>query len=499
MNTKVMQSKYILHSLILILFILGACDEKFEEINTNPNAVTKIDDGYLFSNTVLSTLRGDNNTRSQFPFGSQYGHFYVGQNNAMFIDRYFDYFTSTDYEGLMNAFYQGPIRQVQEVIRFTQPGGENENEVRHAMAKTISFISFSRLADSFGSIPYVEGGIGQLGYVYPKYDEVKFIYQDMLENLKTNYEILSVADPDKGYILEDPLYNNNLEKWARFANSLRLRLAMRIRFAAPELANPIIAECLTLPLVEDHIHSAGAENQESDLRGLGNPMYNTYQYWQWKMSDQLVETLKSNMDPRLEVFVAPNQHGEYLGIPNGLSEEVLISYKWADISDPSKNLVGQGAPSTEMSAAEIWLLRAEAALFDLGPGDANELYRMGIRRSLEQWKVGSDTIDLYLNNAACTILSGSQEEMFEQICTQHWLASIPNFFEAWTNMRRTGYPRVPKRTEPRFSLGITNGEMPKRMRYPSSEININRENYEKAIEQQGPDLITTPIWWDVRD
>jgi hypothetical protein len=367
------------------------------------------------------------------------------------------------------------------------------------MATTISFISFSRMTDSFGSIPYSEGGFGQEGYLYPKYDNVEFIYTDMLERLKNNVTILSNADPEMGYKLEDPLYNNNLEKWARFANSLRLRLAMRIRFVAPEMANPIIAECLSLPLIEEHNQSVGAENEDSDLRELGNPMYNTYHYWKWKISEKLVETLKTKNDPRLAVFVKPNPNGEYLGIPNGLSEQELVLWRWADVSDPSDMLVGKAAPSTEMSASEIWLLRSEAALFDLGPGDANEFYRKGIRKSLEQWRIGQDTIDQYMDIAEFVNLSGTREEMFEQICTQHWIAVIPNFFEGWTNIRRTGYPRIPKRNEPEFSLGVSNGELPKRMRYPSSEININRENYKKAVEQQGPDLITTAIWWDVRD
>lgn len=494
-----MQPKNIWFIIFALLLFTSACDENFMEINKNPNAVTEIDDGYLFSNTVISTLRGGNNTKSQYPFGSQYAHFYVGQNGAMFIDRYYDYFTGAEYKSLMEAYYYGPIRLVQEVIRYTRPGGENENEVRHAMAQTISFISFSRLADSFGNIPYTEGGYGQEGYIYPKYDTVEYIYKDMLETLKNNASLLSTADPAMGYQLEDPLYNNDLKKWARFANSLRLRLAMRIRFVAPELANPIIAECLSLPLIEEHNQSAGAENEDSDLKEYGNPMYNTYQYWQWKMSEKFVEMLKTTNDPRLTVFVKPNPVGEYVGIPNGLSDQEITKWKWADISDPSDNLVGKSAPSSEMSAAEIWFLRAEAALFNLGSGDANELYRMGIQRSLEQWKVSEEEIDDYLANAASAILTGSQEEQFEQICTQHWIAINPNAHEGWTNIRRTGYPRIPKRNEPEFSLGASNGELPKRFKYPSSEVNINRENYEITLAQQGPDLITTPIWWDVRD
>jgi len=494
-----MKTKKIYLILFLLVIFTSSCDDYFEEINNNPNAVTEIDDGYLFSNTVLNTIRGSNNTQLQFPFGSQLSHIYVGQNNAMFIDRYYDYFTGAEYKTLFENFYYGPIRLVSEVIRYTKPGGENENEVRFAMAQVIAFINYARLADSFGSVPYTEGGLGQEGILFPKYDSVEFIYTDMMERLKNIIPLLQNADPQMGYTQEDPLYNNDLKKWARFANSLRLRLAMRARFVAPELANPIIAECLSLPLIEELNQSAGGENEDSDLSELGNPMYSHYQYWKWKMSEKFVETLKTTDDPRLYIFVKPNPKGEYVGIPNGLSDTELPKWVWSDVSDPTDTIVGKAAPISEMSASEIWLLRAEAALYNIGPGDANELYRKGIQKSFEQWKVTQENIDEYMNNSDYANLQGTQEQKFEQICTQLWIAVNPNAHEGWANIRRTGYPRIPQRTEPMYSLGITNGVLPARLRYPSSEVNINRENYQAAINEQGPDLLTTHLWWDVRD
>ncbi len=490
---------YSIYFVFVLLLIFSSCDDKFEEINTNPNAVTEIDDGYLFSNTVLNTIRGANNTRLQFPFGAQLGHYYVGQNTAMFVDRYYDYFTGTKYKDLFENFYYGPIRLVSEVMRFTKPGGDNENEVRYAMARVVAYMNYARLADSFGSVPFHEGGLGQEGILYPKYDSVEKIYKDMITDLKEIVTILQNGDPEMGYKLEDPLYNNDLKKWARFANSFRLRLAMRARFVAPEFANPAIAECMKLPLIEELNQAAGGENKDSDLHEMGNPMYAHWQYWKWKMSEKFVETLKSTDDPRLYVFVKPNPKGEYVGIPNGLSDSELPKWVWADVSDPTDSLVGKAAPITEMSAAEVWFLRAEAALYNIGPGDANELYRKGIERSFEQWKVTEEQVNEYMNNSDYANLHGTQEQKFEQICTQLWIAVNPNAHEGWANIRRTGYPKIEQRTEPKFSLGVTNGILPARLRYPSSEVNINKENYQAAIEEQGPDLITTHLWWDVRD
>jgi len=493
-----MKTKYIYIALFLLL-LFSSCDDKFAEINKNPNAVTEIEDGYLFSNTVLNTIRGANNTRLQFPFGSQLGHYYVGQNSPMFIDRYYDHFTGAEYKDLFESFYYGPIRLVSEVMRFTKPGGENENEVRYAMARVVAYINYARLADSFGSVPFHEGGLGQEGILFPKYDSVETIYKDIISSLKEIVSILQNGDPEMGYKLEDPLFNNDLKKWARFANSLRLRLAMRARFVDPNFANQAIAECLALPLIEELNQAAGGENEDSDLHEMGNPMYAHWQGYRWKMSEKFVEILKSTEDPRLYVFVKQNTNGEYVGIPNGLSDTGLPDWVWSEVSDPTDSLVGKAAPITEMSAAEIWLLRAEAALYNIGPGDANELYRKGIEKSFEQWKVTLEQVDEYLDNAEYANLHGTQEQQFEQICTQLWIAVNPNAHEGWANIRRTGYPKIAQRTEPKFSLGVTNGILPSRLRYPSSEVNINNKNYQAAIEEQGPDLITTHLWWDVRD
>ena len=494
-----MKVKIMWFILIILITSITACDEEFERINTNPNAVTEIDNEYLFANAALQTLRGRNNTYLQFPFASQYSHIYSGQNNKMFIDRYYDNFTSAEYKDVFESFYHGPIRLIQEVIEVTKLGGESENDVRCAMAKVISIMNFAQLADAFGSIPYSSGGLGQEGYLYPEYDSVEFIYKDMLEELKSIGSLLSTADAKDGYPDADPMFNNDLDKWTRFANSLRLRLAMRIRFIEPDFAKGIITECMSLPLIEDNDQNAKNENQDTDIGEFQNPAFGQYGYWKWKMGELFVETLKSNDDPRLQVFVKPNSLGEYVGIPNGISDMELSNWSLENVSNPSDNLVGKAATIYYMSAAEIWLLKAEAALFGIVDGDANQLYQTAIRKSLQQWNIPENEIDSYILNNTNAQLDGSLERKFEQISTQLWIAVLPNTMEGWSNIRRTGYPKIEKRWAPKYDLGVTNGELPTRCRYPSSEKNINNNNYQKAIAEQGPDVITTPLWWDVRN
>ncbi|MDX2430408.1 MAG: SusD/RagB family nutrient-binding outer membrane lipoprotein [Bacteroides sp.] len=492
------------HSLVAVLFLglgmLSSCDDKLEEINKNPNALTEIDPEYLFSNGTYQTLRGNNNLRLQMPFGAQYGHYYTGKNNYLFIDRYWDYFEDGEYQTTFDDFYFGPIRLLEEAMRLTAPGGDAENEVRYAMTRMMAIVNYLRLADAWGSIPYLEGGKGQTGVVSPAYDAVEDIYTTMMDEIKTIIQVLTDANPSMGFPGADPLYDNDLEKWTRFANSFRLRMAMRARFVAPSLAEPIIQECLQGPLIEENSQNAWNENQDTEINELSNPIYGHYNYWQWGMSEFFVESLKAINDPRLKVFVALNDTGAYVGIPNGQEDQKLAEWgDWSSVSKPTDTLVGRAAPIYQMAAAEIWFLKAEAALYDIVPGNADSLYQEGIRQSFEQWTVSQEEAESYISTAEYATLSGSQEEMLEQISTQLWISFMSNEFEGWCNIRRTGYPVIAQRKAPDYSLGVTNGYLPTRLKYPVSETNINRANNEKAVEEQGPDEITTPLWWDVRD
>ena len=494
MKISVTQNKWLVVLLFLCLF--SACDDRFSEINTSPNDITDIPNEYLFANAVRQTFLS--NLYIQFKFGGQYAHIYVGNNDARYVDSYFDSFSNAEYRYVFDHIYLGAIRNINQVIEFTRVGGAQENELQNAMAKVVSYVSFLRLADGYGSIPFHQGGAGQKEVLYPKYDSVETIYTDIINQLQSCVSVLQNGEAKNGYPESDPLFNNDLSKWLRFANSLRLRLAMRIRFVAPQLAVKVVAECMDYPLMEENGDNVGIECQDSDISELQNPLYSAYNEWKWKMGKLFVDQLQSTGDPRLQVFVQPNAAGEYVGIPNGLTDSYFSEWNWTATSNPSANLVGKGAPIYYMSAAEIWLLRAEAALHGMVEGDANELYRKGIRRSLEQWEVPEEEINGFLQSPSCT-LWGNEAQQFEQISTQLWIAYMPDTFEAWCNIRRSGYPKISQRMAPVYETGASNGWLPKRLCYPAIEANINRVNYLKALEQQGVDKITTPLWWDVRD
>lgn len=183
---------------------------------------------------------------------------------------------------------------------------------------------------------------------------------------------------------------------------------------------------------------------------------------------------------------------------NGLTDSKFATEVKKQYSFPGEWLVGKAAPTILMSAGEIAFLQAECALFGLGGTDANADYRRGIELSLEKVGIPQEDIETFLATEICT-LSGTQEEQFEQIGTQMWLALAPNFTEAYAYMRRTGYPVIPLRDGINTSLGDTDGELPSRVLYPLSEKLTNETNVQDAINSiGGQDILKTRVWWDVR-
>ena len=496
-SIKLMKRGILLPAVMVIAMILSACSESLVDMNTDPLRLSELPDEYLFTTAVRLTVGDVSNYDTRF--GCQYAHMYVENSENRSADAYKDFHTQDVYKEMFAQAYINPLRYIIKVVSMTSEG-ETKNPVRNAIARIVAVVEYSRVTDCYGDIPYFEGARGMENILYPKYDKQELIYHDMMDQLKNAIEVLKTADPSMGYVGADPVYDNNLTKWLHFANSLRLRLAMRTRFVEPAASAAVIAECMNEPFIENNDGNFGLKYQESENPELYNPWYDVRKHQNWKMSDKFVEWLKSSNDPRLMIFVDTTKTGVYKGFINGLTDQEQSKYQWEDFSNPKPALYAKDMSQNLMCASEVWFLRAEAALFDLAPGDANQLYQEGIRRNMLQWNVPADGITEFIATAPEATLNGSDENQFRQIATQMWIAFMPDFIEAWSNIRRTGYPVIPRRTDANiYSLGVTNGILPARFKYSSSEYRTNRTNLDVAIEQQGPDLIDTPVWWDVRD
>lgn len=480
---------------ILVVIIIGvvfvSCQDNIDDLRENPNGVTTIDDAAIFTKAVRSLFQSTTD-QSVSRFAGQHAHYFMAGSTARPPDQYLDGFDG-NYNSIYNGFYGGVIRHIEDVLEITTAEG-TANPVRHAMADVIAVMGYAKITDGFGEIPYTEGGKGKSEDILtPKYDTQEFIYKDLIDRLSASISILKTADPAMGYPGSDPVFNNDIAKWVRFANSVRLRLGMRLRLADNELSKQVVTQCLSEPLMDDNSHNAFMIETE----GQGNGWYSMkIGFPSIKVSEMMVNQLKTTTDPRLAVFVSQDANGNYEGITNGLNDIAFGASNFATKSDMGLALSSKQSKLYIMTATEIYFLRAEAALiYDADPVEANNLFRMGIETSLNQWNVDAISISDFMVTPTTT-LSGENDEQEEQIGMQMWVALTPNYYESWSHIRRTGYPVIAQRTADNLEPGVTNGIMPKRFLYSSFELSSNGTNANEAIGRQGANKIDTPVWWD---
>lgn len=479
--------------LVIGVLVLGlvSCQDTLEDLRDNPNGVTTIDDAALFTNATRSLFLLNTDV-SVVGFAGQYAHYFVAGTTMRLPDKYGDGFDA-DYINTFSHMYGGVIRHIEDVLEITT-SPETENPVRYAIADVIAVMGYARLTDGFGDIPYTEGGKGKsMDIILPKYDTQEFIYKDLIQRLTASIAVLKTADPAMAYGSSDFVFDNDLTKWVRLANSMRLRLGMRLRVADNALSMQTVAQCLADPLMEDNSHNAEMIQTE----GNGNKWFSLKTVFPYiKVSEMMVNQLQSTLDPRLPVFVSKDENGAYVGVTNGLTDEAYGKSNYSAKSDMGLTISSKDSKLYIMTAAEVWFLRAEAALaYDNNFVEANNLYRAGIETSLLQWEVDNDKIDAFMSTATA-ILSGSKEIQEEAIGTQMWVALTPNYYEAWSHIRRTGYPFIAERTAANLSRGATNGILPKRFMYTSLELSVNNQNVNEAITRQGANKIDTSVWWD---
>ena len=486
--------------IIAVVFTLSfsSCNKKLDELRDNPNAITVVDDAALFANAARAIFI-ETMEESNYRFTGQHAHYFVAGGDVRKPDLYGDGF-DTYYEDMFFAIYGsgnwhgGVIKNIQDVQVITTTEG-TKNKVRYAMADVIRSLGFALLTDEFGEIPYTDGGKGKTeNILLPKYDTQEFIYKDLIAKLKSDIEALKTLNTENGYSKSDFIFENDSDKWVRFANSLRLRLAMRLRNSDETFSRATVIECLKEPLMEDNSHNAWMIETE----GNGNKWYeHKVGFPGIKVSDMLVKQLSSTNDPRLSIYAAKDYDGGYSGQLNGLNDMEFGKSEFSKRSNMGDLLSSQDSRLYVLTAAETWFLRAEIELaYNNDVTKANDNFKEGIKTSLNQWEVPAADINTFL--ATSTADLSDPENDFAQIGMQMWLALTPNYTESWSYIRRTGYPVIKQRTDTKLDKGVTNGYIPERFKYSSFEISTNGEYTQEAIRRQGENLITTPIWWSAK-
>ncbi len=480
--------------LFMLVALIAGCTKDFEEINTNPNAPESTNTEYLMSDVLLSTA-------------------YAYQENAVTrrpasAARYLTLVRNTGYDLLD----WGPVDWDDIYARlavnktFMETAQKRSENQYVAISKIMKAFNFGYLTDLYGDIPYSQAlKSKEANLIYPEYDQQQAIYPDLLRELREANDMLK-ANSQEINAKGDVMFKGKTLAWRKFANSLRLRMLLRIsKNYTPAFTEmqEIVNDKTAFPIFE-----SSADNAE--IAHLGNiAAYSwpggplamiDFDYQKTKVSKELVDKLIQRNDPRLAVWAEPVKTttgstvdpNRYVGVPNAIDAPSAYNGGEDHVSVFSSTFFRKNGGTSNpllkaslVSYTEQCFILAEAVQkgkLTVNGETAESLYYKGIRESMSSYAVTA--AQSYYDQSLV-----KYDGTLEQLITQKWLAMLFKGSEGWFDQRRTGYPAFV--TGP---LAAGRG-IPKRYTYPDSESAKNRVNYQKAVSVFGADNQYTLMWY----
>lgn len=465
-----------------ILFV-SSCSKKLDETNINPNATENAQPDYLLTSAIRSATDAywgtSNNMNSSLLFIQHWAKIQYTEE-----DRYI--YSNSSFESLWSTLYAQSITNLNQVIKL---GDKLTNPNYKGVALVLRSWAFLLLTDAYGDIPYSQAGDIDT-HVTPAYDKQADVYTGLLNDLDNAQTFL---DPAGKSIAGDLIYNGNIERWKEFANSLRLRIALRIADRIPEKAKQVFTDIINtgLPLISSVADNAKLTYLSSPNQNPVAALFETRD--DYRVSKSIVDKLFELNDPRLEVYASKTQTPtpeNYIGVPNGLTTSDASNLGFSRTSKPGAYFLATQAPAVLFSYAELLFDLSEAAARGYTTEDAADLYKQAIRASLTQYNIGTTEIEIYLAQPS---VQYDATNFRKSIGVQKWLALFGQGLEAFAEWRRLDFPVLTPAV-----AGVLNGDIPKRFIYPGTEQSLNRENYKSAVTNQGTDLLTTKLWFDVQ-
>jgi hypothetical protein len=536
--------KLMLAALLGLVLVAGCDTDELHELNINPQAVSEIDLHYLFSAAQLSMASngatGDNryiDWRTNIGLAAGAIQHLATTGGISSVGMYYTHNEETA-AAPFDFTYNDQLKNIAEVIRQTSEGGYAEGEIQNTVnaARIIKVWSFQRLTDFYGAVPYTEANRGLEGIFFPAYDNQSTIYPALLNELEEATAGLSDENFDPGFEASDMIYQGSVEQWKRFGYSLMLRLAMRMSNVDATTAATYVSKAVAGGVFESNddnvwIPMALEPSEWTNQNGISRAFYPGDGGNPSTLSKTLVDFLKganlntvADDDPRLMIYTDgigiwtaaewdPDKQDplEQRGFPSGFFQSTVASNNgWPSnflidttFSRVSPHMLDDDDPYMIMNYAEVEFLLAEAAERGIGGvTNAAEHYNAGVRAAMQMLepyfendegitgRVTDAQVDAYLANYPYGGggVTGT-ESALEQIGYQMWASKFMNWWEAWNDWKRTGYPELVEFTE--NTGNVTNGRIPVRLPYPSTEIATN-PNFNQASHHN----YTSPVWWD---
>jgi len=473
-----------------IALTVSGCTSEFKDMNVNPNAPVDVTPGLLLPNIIRTPI--NNMMDNAWSYGN-----IVIQHTAkrQFVNE--DRYLWGDVSGPWNSGYS-TLRDVRNMINAAEAAGQS-NYVGIGLIMR-SYI-FSQLTDLYGDIPYTQAVKASEGIVLPSYDTQESIYTAMLADLKKANTLLGSTNET---IDGDILYSGNITKWKKFANSLSLRLLMRIsaKKNVQSQFSEIINNPSQFPIFENNSDNAAITYLAAFPNQFPQATNRVGSFKEFTVSKTLADSLNAYQDPRIFVFGRPTEESAstatplYAGLPNGLSDVDALNYGnngraisyvgtlWFEECITARGI--KIAKGVMMTYPELQFILAEASQKGLISGTALTYYENGVKASFDYFDTKMP--DTYLTQSAVSLSSGNP---LVKIATQKWISLFYHSMEAWADWRRSGLPEL----KPGQS-NLNGDRIPSRFLYPLSEQALNATNLSAAISRQGADDINTKIWWD---
>jgi len=391
-----------------------------------------------------------------------------------------------------------------------------------AVAKILKAYGYMRIVDMYGRAPYSEAFQGSKN-LYTKYDDGESIYDSCIAELNTAMDIIQNTGTETIDLGNDIMFGGDMDKWLRFANTLKLKFLIRESAVASDVASEISKTADIGYLEEDAMVNPGYSNSADKQNPLwgdlgvsaGGSLYSDgYNYR--RGGGAMVDFYKDNNDPRLFYVYAPDgsnptksafftvddDPGNYHGVYYGDRDAAADQSNGGTVGIGHGVMPGYDASVPLITAAESYFLQAEAALEGWISEDAEELYQKGITASFvylytqagdDAGGAADDAEDYYNQNISLVSWAKSSNKK-EAIIVQKWAAlAITNNLEAWSEYRRTGYPKTDILPLTKYPSN-TGREIPTKLMYPKSEADRNTGNYNDAVSK-GNDPQSTKVFW----
>ncbi len=503
-------------SLIILAFVAmvgSSCNEKFLDINTNPNTLPTALPNYVFTNALNTSTVNMLNANET---GSYWSGQWSQSNGYILSTTIFAYnYTNGDFN-YWDSYYDN-LNDFQFVI---DNADANNQKFLKGPAKVMKALLFQQLVDMYGNVPYSDAlkGVGSLA---PKFDDQKAVYEDLIKTLDEAIADLKANTFASAFNSSDIMFKGNTSKWIKFANSLKLRILMRQArvsgrdsYIKTEL-NKIAADATGVLTTEDV--GVGGSSFYLATAGKLNPIYDRWGYDANgakralnnypRLTEFLVNSLKASNDTLRLKKIGYANGGEngavpgtsnnkeiaanYTGVPFGKSSGFLPAS--CSALGPSLLVKGEyNRPFIVFTAAEAQLLLAEAKYrySDINfPGTAKGYFEAGLAESFRTFGAGAANAANFVGSGINNYDWEASTDKLAAIATQKWIA-LCNFngLEAWTEYRRTNIPNTPQ------SVQVVDNKRPLRFYYPNTESGSNATN----VAAQGTiDVFSTRLFWDV--